>query len=368
MIITIKKKLQLIFKEISSGIFKILYGKIDKIEFNSEKLKTINSKFDLNSDYKIYLVNNSRIYTDTINNTAIIRDNKLIEGPSFQIKDAKFLDITNNVVLQKGTPRLKKNLKGTVFSLLTGGAGNFNYWHWIFDVLPRLNILKNSYDLDKVNYFLLPNLNKHFQNETLNLLKIPPERRLSSIKYRHINADQIITTDHPYVFKNDASNEIQNLPNWIIHWLRNSFLNEKESENKSFPKKIYIDRSDAKSNHREDRKIINEKEIIEKLKLNDYKIIRLADLKFIDQVKTFFNADKIIGLHGAGFANLIFCKPNANILEIKPSGDGNVIRNLANNLNLNFKSLSLKPVNNNYYGNNGHLKVEFQDIQKIFNV
>ena len=219
-------------------------------------------------------------------------------------------------------------------------------------MLPRLNILKNSYDLDKVNYFLLPNLNKHFQNETLNLLKIPPERRLSSIKYRHINADQIITTDHPYVFKNDASNEIQNLPNWIIHWLRNSFLNEKESENKSFPKKIYIDRSDAKSNHREDRKIINEKEIIEKLKLNDYKIIRLADLKFIDQVKT----------------NLIFCKPNANILEIKPSGDGNVIRNLANNLNLNFKSLSLKPVNNNYYGNNGHLKVEFQDNQKIFNV
>ena len=56
------------------------------------------------------------------------------------------------------------------------------------------------------------------------------------------------------------------------------------------------------------------------------------------------------------------------IVEIKPSGDGNVIRNLANNLNLNFKSLSLKPVNNNYYGNNGHLEVKFQDIQKIFNV
>ena len=36
---TIKKKLKSIFKEISYGIFKLIYGQIDKFEFKSEKLK-----------------------------------------------------------------------------------------------------------------------------------------------------------------------------------------------------------------------------------------------------------------------------------------------------------------------------------------
>ena len=45
------------------------------------------------------------------------------------------------------------------------------------------------------------------------------------------------------------------------------------------------------------------------------------------QVKTFFNAQKIIGLHGAGFANLIFCKPNTEILEILLSNSLSLIIN-----------------------------------------
>ncbi|MDC0628234.1 glycosyltransferase family 61 protein [Pelagibacteraceae bacterium] len=365
---TIKKKLQLIFKEISYGIFKLLYGKIDKIESNSKDLKIIYSKFETNLNYKIYIAENSRIYTDTINDTAIINNNKILEGPSFQIRNTKFAKINENIIFSKGTPRIKRNLKGTVFSLLTGGSGNFNYWHWIFDVLPRIKILENSYDIKSIDYFLLPNLSKNYQKETLDLLQIPDKKRLSSIEYRHIVANKIISTSHPYVIRNDPSNEIQNIPIWITSWLRNSFLKENNFKDDSFPKKIYIDRSDAKSNHREFRKILNENDIIKNLQSEGYKIIRLADLHFKAQIKTFFNADKIIGLHGAGFANLIFCKPKTKILEIKPSTDGKVIENLARKFNLNFNSLSKEPLKFNYFGNMGHLEVKFQDIQKKFDI
>ena len=54
--------------------------------------------------------------------------------------------MSENIVFQKGTPKLKKKLKGSVFSLLTGGGGNENYWHWLFDVLPRFKILENQYN------------------------------------------------------------------------------------------------------------------------------------------------------------------------------------------------------------------------------
>ena len=52
----------------------------------------------------------------------------------------------------------KKKIKGTVFSLLTGGGGNSNYWHWLFDVLPRINILENKIDLQSIDYFLFLDL------------------------------------------------------------------------------------------------------------------------------------------------------------------------------------------------------------------
>ena len=364
---TIKKRLQLVFKEISHEIFKLFYGQIDQIESNSDKLEIINSIFDKETKYKIYLTKNSRIYTDTINNTAIIHKNKIIDGPSFQIKDAKFVETKENVVLYKGTPRIKKKIRGTVFSLLTGGAGNFNYWHWLFDVLPRIKIIKNNYDLKKIDYYLFPNLEKRFQTETLDILKIPIKNRLSSIKSRHIYSDQIISTDHPYVVKNNPSHEIQNLPFWILDWLRSVFLIETDFKDNSYPKKIFIDRSDATSNHSELRKILNEKEIIEKLKIDGYKPIRLADMAFIEQVKTFFNAEKIIGLHGAGFANLVFCRSNTKILEIKPSTDGKVIENLANNLNLNYKGLSKVPEKHNFNNQLGHISINYQDLENIFN-
>ena len=31
-----------------------------------------------------------------------------------------------------------------VLSLLTGGGGNDNYWHWMFDVLPRIKLSEAS--------------------------------------------------------------------------------------------------------------------------------------------------------------------------------------------------------------------------------
>ena len=82
-----------------------------------------------------------------------------------------------------------------------------------------------------------------------------------------------------------------------------SFLNLKAQ---NISKKIYIDRKDAKSNHSHLRKIINEDEVKELLIKNGFEIFTLGEMSFIDQISLFNNASQIIGLHGAGFANLIF--------------------------------------------------------------
>ena len=49
--------------------------------------------------------------------------------------------INENIVLKIGTPRIQKRIKGSVFSLLSGGAAKTNYFHWLFEILPKLEIL-----------------------------------------------------------------------------------------------------------------------------------------------------------------------------------------------------------------------------------
>ena len=67
--------------------------------------------------------------------------------------------------------------------MLTGGAGNDNYFHWVFDVLPRIKICQQILNIDEIDYFLLPDLEKI--SESLDNLNIPKEKRLSSKYYRH---------------------------------------------------------------------------------------------------------------------------------------------------------------------------------------
>ena len=264
MIYTIKKKLQLLFKKFTYGLFKLFYGQIKEYEdiSNNSNSSIKISKFDKEHEYKVYSVKDARLYTDTINDTSIIQNNKIINGPSFQIRNVKFENIKHNIVFTKGTPRLKRKLSGNLFSLLTGGGGNYNYWHWMFDVLPRIKILSNVIDINKIDNYLFPNLEKNYQKESLDILKIPIEKRLSSLKLRHIECKEIFVTDHPYVIKNQASEEIQNMPMWIINWIRENLAQNLDYSNQDkLPKKIYIDRSDATSNQSAMRKIINDDEV-----------------------------------------------------------------------------------------------------------
>lgn len=366
MIYTIKKKLQFLFKKLSYGVFKLFYGEITGIASPAKdpKNKILTSQLDDEFSYKVYFINRSRIYTDTINDTAVIQNNRIIEGPSFQIRNSNFENIKKNVVFDIGTPRLKKKINGNLASLLTGGAGNDNYWHWLFDVLPRIQIIKNVFEIKNIDYFLFPSLKKRFQSETLNLISIPVQKRLFSTKYRHIECDEIIVTEHPYVINNDASNEIQNLPLWIIKWLKHSLTKDLNLKDNNFPKKIYIDRSDASKSVKIYRKIVNENEVVNTIENFGYKKITLSNHNFIDQMKYFFNARKIIGLHGAGFANMIFSNPNSNVLELKPSNAGDVIKNLANKCYLNYNCISVVPEKFNLNNQLGHITIAINELKK----
>ena len=345
----IKKFLQKIFKVVSYGIFFKIYGKIEKSIDSSEdnriKVEIIN--IDKNLKYRVYNIDNGRLYTDRIHDTAIIIDNKIIKEPSFQLRhsyDSKIYNskVRENIVFTKGTPRKLRNLNGSILSLLTGGGGNNNYWHWLFDVLPRLALCSKTVNLSELDYFLLPAHTKKFQIESLDHLSIPKNKRISSEKFRHIKAQKLIVTDHPVVTSGDATKDIMNIPKWISQWLKENFLPQNITYNKKDIKKIYIDRSDNISDRLPKRIISNEEEVKKYLLKNNFIPIRLHETDFIEQVKLFNNAEYIVGLHGGGFANLAFCKPGTRVIELKGITAGTPIENLAKKNDLDYSSIAVE--------------------------
>ena len=367
MLKVIRKFLQKKFKLFFYSFFSIIYGKIEKIIRidNDERIIVKNINLEENLNYSIYKIIEGRLYTDRIHDTAVILDNKIIEGPSFQLRNNINSNINDNIVFEKGTPRLLKKLNGSVLSLLTGGAGNENYWHWMYDVLPRIKLCEKVTSLKSIDYFLLPNLKKKFQIETLELLNIPKKKLLSSESFRHIKTKQLFVTAHPYAITKDPVVNVDKMPKWIAEWLKEKFLSSLKGEKKDYPKNIYIDRSDSTSNVAHMRLIVNEKELIQFLRRKNFEILRLNDLDFIEQVKYFNNADCIVGLHGAGFANLTFCKSNTRVIEFKTSNTGRMYEKLAQLNELKYTSIVSEAISHAYAKQLGHIKIPLNILEKF---
>ncbi len=363
-----KKALKDILKKIFQQLSNLFYGKIKGVieakEDENITIKLVKENKGIN--YKVFIVKNGRMYTDRVHDSAVISENFVVEGPSQQFRPINPKKINEaakeNIVFKKGTPRIKRNLNGKVLSLLTGGAGNNNYWHWLFDVLPRLALCEKTLGLNKINFFLLPSLHRKFQIQSLELLDIPKNKCLSSEFFSHIQSTELIATEHPVVINNDASYSIQNMPAWISNWLKEKYILKKKKDNIKFPNKIFIDRRNEK-NTTGHRSLLNEEEIVSFLNNAGFKAIKLEETNFIDQVNIFNNAQIIVGLHGAGFANISFCKPGTKVIELKNNSDDPVIKNLSLTNKLLHKAINCQPEGTGYKHQYGHINVPLKNLE-----
>ena len=357
-----KKKYKLFIQ----SFFKLIYGKI-QIASQEEVhayLQINNVEIDQNN-YKIFLTKNSRLFSTTVHDQSIIINNKLLEGPSFQLRvkeDDKFFarnngKIQDNICLQIGTPRILKRKKGKIFSLLSGGAAKTNYFHWLFEVLPKLEILNKLIDIQKIDYFLLPSIKMEHQIETFNLLNIPIVKLLDSNTFKHLFCEELYVVDHPFRLTNNTVYDTQNIPKWIFEWVRKKFLRHRSTN--SFPEKIFIERSKSISTY---RNIYNQEEVYKVLKDNNYEFIQPENYGIKDQIKMYYSAKKIAGLHGAGFANICFCNPKTQIIEFKTTTTGMNSGNIALKNNLDYKGIICEAIDK-FGGQQGRLIVPLEELK-----
>jgi len=316
----IKKKIKLFYKFFIQLFFKILYGKIrvskipnslfEKRKINNSIFKTFNKK-----NYYIYKITRARIFTDNNENVAIIKNNFILPKISFQQINGNLTNVNNNSVIKHGTPSFQKKIKGKIFNLCQGGSGN-NYFHFMFDILPKIYLLKSEINLNSLDFFYL-NEPKSWQIKILNKLGIPKKKLLSSKKNKHILADEVYAVDHPWYSHGIVQYSLNKIPKWIVQYNRKQFLNENK---KTYNNKIFLDRSDSEYNHCQIKNLNNMLGFAKKKKLKIYKPEKLS---FKKQIYLFNNSSIICGAHGAAFTNIIFCRPGTKIIEIIPKDHPN---------------------------------------------
>jgi capsular polysaccharide biosynthesis protein len=360
----IKKKFQKIFKLFFQKLFILIYGKISfKVDFNFLNENSTNKLDKIIIDgfiYNCFKIKKGRIYSDLVENVAVILNNIIIPKACFQKINNFLKKEIDNVCLKKGTPRIKIKKKGKLLVLIQDASEN-NFSHWLLDILPRLKIFEENYSIKEIDYFLLPELKYSFHHETLEILNIPFNKILSDKQNRHIEADILFVTDHPWYKKGFLHDEMVNIPEWIVKWLRDKFLPHAEYKNTS--ERIYIDRSDSLFNHCQ---IINSDEVWEFLKNEGFMKIKSTEISFKNQIGLFNSAKIIVGAHGAGLTNLIFSKTNANIIEFKPENHpNNVYQRISQINNLNYRKITSKSFKLDNDKKKGDILVDLKNFKEI---
>lgn len=217
-------------------------------------------------------------------------------------------------------------------------VGQRCYYHWMFDVLPKIALL-NSRNITP-DHYLTAALDRSCMKESLELLGVLD--RVKTCKPRaHYECEELIFPSRP------AENFTSYVPVWVYKWLREQFSSWRQSE-KSYPKFIFISRSKASIRH-----LINENEVLEKLKPYGFVCCRPEEMSLRDQVALFSQVEMVVAPHGAGLTNLVFSEPGTTVVELFPSVEAVMpcYAALCEKLELNYHSILSKqtPLPNNHF-------------------
>ncbi len=194
-----------------------------------------------------------------------------------------------------------KQIDGSV-AVLSGLSGNV-YFHWMVDVLPRIELLRRSgRDLAEIDWFLVNSCQHDFQRESLRILEIPEEKVLESDRIPHLQATELIVPSFAGYLGWPSG--------WAIDFLRREFL-KGILPSSSYPKRIYISRSKARY-----RRVLNEEDVVEVLAQSGFVSILPESMSLAEQIAHFYHSEVIVAAHGSGLTNTIFAQSGTKIIEL----------------------------------------------------
>ena len=230
-----------------------------------------------------------------------------------------FKDLLFSVWCCERNPSVHQHLKQAFKDLLFSVRPNFKvnsamicvdefsstYFHWLCDVLPRLELLTET----------------EFKNE---LFLFPPMETLiafrESLAPYEIQRMHFMKLDEKFkaqkVFSVTPVAPTGNYRPEIMQAIRKRFLTYFAADIKPKRRKIWVSRQRAPK-----RFIVNEADLVPILHKHGWESMFMEDLTFADQVRLMAESTAIGGLHGAGLTNMLFMPAGGQVLEVRFRGD-----------------------------------------------
>ena len=253
--------------------------------------------------------------------TSLIVMGHLLEVPNGLVSGSGYVFDESGNLINGASHRFSRKIKrGLVchpyrifpaIKLMQGSVGAITasnqdaYFHWLFDLLPRLKMLEDM-GLKPDKYYM--QYRYRFQRETLDLLEfISSQQIINCDDFPLLSATRLIVPCHEVM-------DGREFPQWVVHFLRDSFLPKRGASVPSSKKRLFVSRADALF-----RRILNELELIPVFEEYGFTLVKLEKLSFQDQVSLFKDAEAVVLPHGSGLANLVFCSEGTKVIELFPN-------------------------------------------------
>jgi Glycosyltransferase 61 len=179
--------------------------------------------------------------------------------------------------------------------------GDHSYYHFLIDILPRLSLLDTP-GVPIPERWYVP-LQRGYQREILELAGLLPEADvIDADLVPHVQAAALLVPGLP-----DAH---LRTPPWAVAFIRERL---RSPDLDRVPgRRVYITRG----TERHTRTLTNELEVVEMLAARGFSVVDPGTLPVADQIRTFAEAEWIVGAHGAALGNLAFASPGASVIEL----------------------------------------------------
>lgn len=179
-----------------------------------------------------------------------------------------------------------------------------NLYHFVFEAIARLALAQEAgMEASSYDHFLGEPPSLPFHHEIFGYLGIPTDRILSpSSGAQHCRFSEL-----------HFSNTTYGIPPELVCILR-SYLAAVPRVSPPFacPRKLYLSRAAYPT-----RRLVNETAVTELLARHGFTTVCPHELSYAQQKVLFEEAEVIVSSHGAGLANLIWCKPGTKVIELR---------------------------------------------------
>jgi hypothetical protein len=252
------------------------------------------------------------------NGAVLSQDNKLLWDLSMEYERSTPRE--HSIFSQQKLPPLSYTTE--TLGVLTFVASH-NYFHWLLDVLPRIDLIhKAGIPIEKFIFNTNPLLS--FQSETLTALGITNDMRVMIQGNIHVRAKNLVVPS--------LIGYRSRYPQWASLFVRNELLKKFNVKKLKEYERIYVSRDDANI-----RKVTNEDEVMRVLGKYGFKRIILKNMSVAEQIQKFHSAKVVVSPHGANLTNLLFCDRGTKVIELfSPSHIHPVYWLISNHVGLDY--------------------------------